>query len=198
MMYGFGDMDEYNELTKEISSISAKELMENESNPEMEKDLDSVKVPMLEADEFMPKKKEPTTEESDDVDGFFAAAAGNTPDKKKEPEAQLGAAVAEGGDNNDLDPMGKDPLVKNEGLGGGLSSHEKFGLHEAFDKDVTDEDPMKEAQRNSNTFDKVKDTFKTALDMKFETPKTIKYDMDSTEVKNHVSDAPIRKIPRGW
>lgn len=197
MIYGFGDMDEYNELSKEISSISARELIENESDPEMDKDLNSVQVPMLEADEFMPKKAEPSSEESDDVDAFFAA--GNTPDKKKEPEAQLGgAAVAAGGDGNDLDPMGKDPLVKNEGLGGGLSSHAKFGLHEAFDKDATDEDPMKEAQNNANVFDKVKDTFKTALDMKFETPKTIKYDMDSTHAKNHVSDTPIRKIPRGW
>lgn len=198
MMYGFGDMDEYNELAKEISSISAKELMENEIDPEMDVSLNDVKVPMLEADEFMPKKKEPTSEESDDIDAFFVAA-GNTPDKKKEPEPQLGGAtVAEGGDGNDLDPMGKDPLVKNEGLGGGLSSHAKFGLHESFDKDATDENPMKEAQRNANTFDKVKDTFTSALDMKFETPKTIKYDMDSTQTKNHVSDKPIRKIPRGW
>ncbi len=197
MMYGFANMDEYNELAKEISSISARELIENEINPEEENDLNSVTVPMLEADEFMPKKKEATKEESDDVDAFFKAA-GNTPDKKKEPEAQLGdaATVSAGGDGNDLDPMGKDPLE--EGLGGGFSPDKKLGLHEAFDKDATDENPMKEAQRHAHVLDSVKDTFDVALDMKFSTPKTIKYDLDSTHAKNHVSETPIRKIPRGW
>lgn len=171
MIYGFGDMDEYNELSKEINSISARELLENESNPKVEEDMSNVKVPSLKSDEFGSKKE---NEEFGDEEAIFRAA-GNTPEKKEEPEAQLGS------------------------LGGGFSPDKKMGLHEAFDKhDASDEDPMDDAQKQAAIFDKVRGMFNTVLDRKFETPKTIKYDMDSSKPMNHVSDKPITKIPRGW
>lgn len=103
-------------------------------------------------------------------------------------DAPIGSA---GNSLVDPDPDQKPQLGSIAGVGGG------FSLTECDEGSIIDESPMKNAQEkhSENALEKVKELFDQ---FSFQPQKNVKFDSDTTKVKNVVATEPIRRIPRGW